>query len=348
VSRGLGRVTLHDVAREAGVSTATVSLVVNGKTRSRISSATEERVRSAIEQLNYHVDTLARGLATGRRQCVALMAPHVANPFFTDVMRGVSKAFGPEYQVLIVMASGDEELSTRDLERTLDLRVDGLLVDSPGAALFTNLHVDVPIVVLDDPSSRGAHPRVSFDLASGARMLADHLVGLGHSRVVYVDSLVQLPTFAARRAAFLRRMRFHLKGRFAYTVHKTHLDPDHAADVFTSTIAPAVGPECTVVVCATDVQAYGVLAAAEQSGIRIPTDLSVASFDDLKFSRLVRPTLTTVKLPPLELGYASGRMLQSLIEGEQVSSPVTIPVSLQVRESTGGVPAYSGSRAAFS
>lgn len=328
------RTTARDVAMDARVSTATVSLVVNDKARGRVAEATQVRVRDAIERLGYRPDGLARSLATGMRPVVALVAPDLTNPFYLGVARGVGLALGDRYLLLLVMPDLGQQQLQSSVEQVLGLGVSGMLIDAPRAAMVRQLKPVCPVVLMDAPGAGGIEPRVNFDLARGARELAEHLVSQGHRCVAYLDASSGSATFSKRRRAFEMRLQA-LHGDIAQPPAVSEIDLTAAAAVSRAHLELWLRGGATALVCATDLQAYGALAAASELRIGVPLQLAVAGFDDLPFSRTIQPPLTSVSLSAADLGYQAARVLRGIMEGNHHPRPVTrIPSTLHVRAST--------------
>ncbi|MFC5745228.1 LacI family DNA-binding transcriptional regulator [Actinomadura rugatobispora] len=324
------RVTAVDVARLAQVSTATVSLVVNGKARGRVSPATRERVLAAVDELGYRVDPVARELATGRRHSVALVVPDIANPYFSQLTKGVADRLGCGYRLCLIIA----DPSRAGLDRIVTERVDGMLAEAPAVDVIRELDGRTPLVVLDRPAPGTDHPYVGFALADGATELADHLLDLGHTRIGYLDADIGTPTFEFRRARMDERLHAAVGHGFTGPLVRSRTDIDAAAEAFTAAWDDWRAAGVTAVVCAADVHAYGVLRAAARLGVHVPGDLSVASFDDLPFSALTDPPLTTVRLSAGDLGFHAAELLLTLMQGTPAGPPPLLPATLQIRSTT--------------
>ena len=197
------RVTAAMVAERAGVSTATVSLVANGKTRGRVSEDNISRVREAISELGYVVDGIGSSLAKGVSSIVILVAPDISNPFFAKVIAGVRESLGADYQLLLSVTDAGEFPQADDVRKLLALRPAGLLVDAPNADFLEELSAAGPLVLLDAPGLEAYAPSVNLDVARGARELAAHLADSGHTHAAYIDSVTGTATFDVRRNAFL-------------------------------------------------------------------------------------------------------------------------------------------------
>ena len=279
-----GYSTAADVARLAGVSEATVSLVANGKVAGRVSLQNQERVHQAIAQLGYRVDPFARGLATGRRHLVALVTPDIADPFFSRVAMGVTQALGGQYQLLLVATGDPASVAPPQLEDILSMRVDGILIESTAAALLGLRYTPCPMVTLDAPGAGVDGPAVEFDIRAGAQMLADHLVRLGHRSFGYLDWAGESPTFATRRDAFAESLERAPRRQRLLRTGRSRIQIQDATAAFRRLWPSWQAAGVTAVVCATDQQAYGVLRGAKSAGIAVPRDVSVAGFNDLEFS----------------------------------------------------------------
>ncbi len=313
--RPASRATAADVAALAGTSVATVSLVANGKTKGRVGAETIERVTGAIESLGYVVDHAASALARGSADIVVMVAPDLANPYYGDVIRGVTEVLGDRLQLLLSVTGTGKQPSPAVMSRLVGLRPAGLLVDAPSPSFLDALPTGPATVLLDAPGAdgrgHGGHAVVNYDLGPGVDALLDHLAEQGHRVVAYLDSSTGTATFALRRTLVslaARRRGLQLVDGAASIVDV----PAAAAS------ADAAWPRwqaagATAVVCATDTQAYGVLASARQHGLRVPDDVALAGFDDLPSSAVTAPGLTSVALPGAALGRtAAARLLSAL------------------------------------
>lgn len=329
------RVTAAMVAARAGVSPATVSLVANGKTAGRVSVQIINRVEEAIDELNYVVDKVASSLSRGSSSYVILVAPDIANPFFGKVIAGVKDALGPTYQLLLSVSDVGQVPQAGDVRSLFAFRPAGLLVDAPNAQFLQDLAIEAPTVLLDAPDITSA-PSVDMDVAAGARALAEHLASRGHQTVAYLDSVTATATFALRREAFLTRAEEVGMRAAAGEVPRSVIDLEDSSETFTQAWPGWHAEGVTAVVCATDTQAYGVLHAARALGVDVPGDLAVAGFDNLPYSQVSRPSLTSVELPGRELGHAAAAHLRALMEGREPDAAALLRSRLVVRESTGG------------
>lgn len=331
------RVTAATVAALAGVSTATVSLVVNGKTAGRVSAEIVSRVQDAIEELGYIVDSAGSSLATGAGNFVILVAPDISNAFYSQVITGIRQAISPNFQLLLSVTDNGHFPDVNDVRKLFALRPAGLLVDAPSAQFLAELAVEGPIVLLDAPGISTAAPTVNLDVEAGAIQLAEHLHFRGHRKVAYLDSVTGTLTFALRREAFSQQAQVRGIEICEGVLAASTIDMGAAAGSFLAAWPELLKAGVTAVVCCTDTHAYGVLQAAKALDLEVPRKLAVTGFDDLPYSASSHPSLTTVRLPAAQLGVSAGSQLKTLMEGQELAqTQISLPSELIVRDSTGG------------
>jgi DNA-binding LacI/PurR family transcriptional regulator len=313
------RPTSRDVARVAGVSQSTVSLVLAGKAEGRVKPETGQAVREAARRLGYRPNLAARNLRLGRTRTVLLVVPTLASPFFGAVYTGAARVAGERGFGIVVHPWNDDAIPARspvDIEA-----IDGVLASSIGGGV-TGLG-DVPLVVLDnDPA--GPAPAVNFDVAGGMRAVAGHLTRLGHRRIGHLASAVDAWTFHVRGEV--------LAATAPVTARATTAIDITAARTAALTLLDRPGRP-TAVVCDDDLLAAGTYKAARALGLEIPGDLSVTGFDDILVATALEPELTTVRLPAEDLGARAMTALLARLDGEDPVY-VSLPGELIVRDST--------------
>ena len=316
------RVTSVDVARRAGVSQSTVSLVFTGKAAGRISARTEAAVRAVAEELGYRPNAAARALKTGAARTVALVVPDITNPFFGGLLRGAQTAArAAGYAVALIDTNNDRDWGAASAEALRAGPADGLLlfeVDPPRRAAGSE-----PIVVIES-ESRG-HPSVRLDAERGTEDAVRHLLELGHRRIGHIASVHDRPTFRLRRRAVDRLV----EGEVARVRSNFTLESARAAALELLTADAGL----TAVFCDDDVVAAGAYLAVRELGLRIPGDLSVVGFDGLDIGRVLDPPVTTVAADAAELGRVAFELLLAQLAGQRPRSRV-LPVELEVRGST--------------
>jgi DNA-binding LacI/PurR family transcriptional regulator len=318
IGRADPRVTSVDVARRAGVSQSTVSLVLSGKARGRISAPTEAAVRQAAEELGYRPNVAARALRTGLARTVGLVVRDVTHPFFGRTMRGAQEAaWAAGYAVALVDVPTDADWQRAPLEALRAGPVDGFLyfsVEPPRGRPGEH------VVVIE--ASPPDIPWVRLDTEGGADAALGHLLELGHRRIGHLGSQVQFPTFEIRT----ERWRAALESAGVEPGDDlwagSLIDFDDAARAAVELLGRPDPP--TAIFCDDDILAGGVYLAARERGLRVPEDLSVVGFDDLDFAHVLAPPLTTIAADAELLGATAFETLAAEI----------LPVELVVREST--------------
>ncbi|HEX8691354.1 MAG TPA: LacI family DNA-binding transcriptional regulator [Longimicrobium sp.] len=334
-------VTTHDVARRAGVSQATVSLVLGGNPRARVAPATRERVMRAADELGYRPNMLARGLVRGRSYALGVVVPDLSNPFFLDVVTGVQRvAAEAGYAVL----PGDTRDTTpaRHLEALRARLVDGVVIDGLGAAtLPEDSLADLKVVLVDEPSERW--PGVASDALSAGRLAAEHLLGLGHRRIAFVGPATDVHGFRMRERGFFQAL--SAAGIPLPTGLLRRVPATVAGGLAAMKQLLAAGERPTAVFCANDLIALGALKAALAAGVAVPGGMSIVGCDDVEMARVVTPELTTVAVPARELGARAARLLLRLLDGQEVSARPARPLPVRlITRGTTGKPQGTGDR----
>lgn len=321
------RVTLANVATAAGVSSAVVSLVLRGKDQGRFSAETVSRVKAVSAELGYRVDRRARSLATGTSGLIGVVVPDISNPFYGTLLDGIVTELGEDYQAVIVAAHKDSAVTRRNVASALDLGIDGLLL-----ATTEQFEIGVvPTVVLDQPEVKSDAPHVNIDVESSARILANYLTHLGHRRFAYIQVSHRSDTLAARSTAFTDELPDDAEVEFL----SCPIDLEAAASLTVERAFSWYRAGITAVVCATDLQAYGALSAILELGLKVPEEFSVIGGDDLPFSTVSNPPLTTVRIPTGDLGRQAVQRLRELLAGSTSSQVENLPTRLIIRKSTG-------------
>jgi LacI family transcriptional regulator, repressor for deo operon, udp, cdd, tsx, nupC, and nupG len=316
------RVTSVDVARRAGVSQSTVSLVFSGKAPGRISTRTEAAVREAADELGYRPNVAARALKTGAARTVALVVPDVRNPFFGGLLRGAQTAArAAGYAVALIDTNNDRDWGVASAEALQAGPADGVMlfeVDPPARGAGSE-----PLVVIE--SEIRGHPSVRLDVERGTEMAIRHLLELGHRRIGHVASVHDRPTFRVRRRVVDRLV----EGRVPRVGSQFELDAARDATLALLRAEPGI----TALFCDDDILAAGAYLAAREQRLEIPGELSVVGFDGLDIGRVLEPPVTTVMIDAEELGRVAFELLVARIGGKRPRSRV-LPVELEVRGST--------------
>lgn len=330
--------TIRDVAREAGVSTATVSRVLSRP--DLVNAETRRSVLAAVNALGYTPNAAAKSLRTLRSGKLLVTVPDIANPFFSLILQGIEgAALRAGYAVLLGDTQHDEQ---REQQYALMLQrreADGLiflghrLPKAAAALVRSQSSGTAPVVNGCEFSPTLGVPSVHIDNAKAAFEAVDHLSQAGHRRIGVVTGPMASPLSRDRLKGTMARA-----SRAGSKIVITTAGGDFSIE---SGIAAAeqllAGPRPpTAIFCFNDEMAIGVLHTAKQHGLRVPDDLSVVGFDDIRFAQFSDPPLTTVRQPMRELGEATVRLLLDILRGNVKDAvSVTLPHALIVRASTG-------------
>jgi len=329
-------VTAVDVARHAGVSTASVSRVLND--RAHVRSELRQRVLNAAEELGYLPHAAGRALASEKTQTIGAVVPTVENQTFGVCVSAVQQRLDDSGYTLLLAESGyDLARETRQVRNLLTRGVDGLILvggeHAPQVYEWLSAK-EVPYVETFILSGDPAHPCVGFDNRAAARRLAEYLLDLGHRRFGVIAGLTRNNDRAAERVAGFRDA---LAAR-GVALAREHLI-ERPYKIFDGQLALRAlmhGQQApTAILCGNDLLAFGALAEAHAGGVRVPRDLSVAGFDDIEFAAHVIPPLTTMQVPAAEIGWRAADYLLGAIGGATVPPVSEVHVALIVRRSTG-------------
>ena len=327
------RATLADVAQLAGLSTTTVSMVLNDRPNTRLSQDAADRVRSAAAKLNYRPNPAARGLRLGKTRTVGFISDEVTITRYASAMiRGLlEEAEKRDHTVLISESGRRADRLASALDLMLDRQADGIVFGLMGAKqIDVPVLADLPVVIANATSSPG-HPCVLPDEYRAGYDAAKYLLDRGHRRIGFIGRSEALldPALSATigsRYAGLDAAMAEAGVSFAHQVDGRHWEPDFGYSGAREILDQA---EVTAIISANDRVALGVYQAAQERGLRIPEDLSVISFDDEYLASYLRPKLTTMQIPYLEIGRTA---LQLLLDGNAPDRTL-VPMPLQERAS---------------
>ena len=328
------RPTLADVAQLSGLSITTVSMVLTNRPNTRLSLDAAERVRAAAAKLNYRPNPAARGLRMGKTRTVGFISDEVTITRYASAMiRGLlEEAEVRDHTVLISESGRRQDRILQAMELMIDRQADGIVFGLMGAKCIElpELSTDVPIVTTNATTTAG-HPCVLPDEYSAGHNALRHLVERGHRRIAFIgrsESLLNLDisaTVGARYAGMDDAMA-EAGLTFAHQVAGSIWEPDLGYRGMLEIIDAA---SVTAVVTANDRVAFGVYQAAAERGLRIPADVSVISFDDEYLASYLRPQLTTMQIPYLEMG----RLAMDLVLDGDPPAQTLVPMPLQERGS---------------
>ncbi len=328
--------SIKEIAREAGVSTATVSHVING-TRF-VSDEVRARVLKAIEQFRYYPNAHAQSLASGRSKIFGLVISDIANPFFPDLVKSIEEAaFARGYDVMLSNTNYDTERTSHYVRRFIERKVAGVAVmtSEMSKELVDELaHREVPVVFLDvgEPGTQMSNLQVDYE--EGIEQAILHLVALGHRRIAFISGKIDIRSSRRRLEAFQRTMK-QLFPDVPELIFYGNFKIEGGRNAANEILTTLKNDLPTAVVAANDLTAIGAISEFEAAGYNVPRDISVVGFDNIDFAALTKPALTTVNLPRNELGRRAVEMLVKILDNPQErGAEVRIPTNLVIRQST--------------
>jgi len=333
------RVTINDVAREAGVSVSAVSKVL--RDAYGISSEMREKVNAAIDLLGYRPNAGARAMR-GRSFTVGVMLADLSTQFQPEVVQGITnELITTPFQELLISAGQSAERNQRSIEALLDRQVDGLILISPlaSAAWLEELGAKVPTVTVARHGAAATYDTVVNNDSLGASLMVDHLVGLGHTRILHTGHPVgalrrpSVLSHTTRGDGYLEAMKRHgLEPDFVITSYSEGGGYDAAIRALRRPNPP------TAIFAGADIAAMGVLRATEELGLRVPEDVTVTGYDNIYLSTVGRISLTTVDQSADLTGSMSARLLLERINGRTTPVHSIIAPRLIARGTSGRVP----------
>jgi LacI family transcriptional regulator len=330
--------TMRDVARLAGVSTSTVSAVINETVG--VSPERRARVLQAMAAIDYQPDAIARSLKTGRSNAIGFVVPDITNAFYPEVIRGAEEAGqAAGYSVLLCDSNEDHEIEERQLAALFSRRVDGVILAccANSRAYEIIARRQIPVIFIDRLPAAPTANTVCTDNVQAAQAAAEHLIQLGHKRIGMLAGRLELSPHRDRLEGFRKAMQeSHLPIMDEYLITgNVQVDDGFVAG---KRLLELPQPP-TAVMASNNKLLLGVLQAVEENGVTIPEDLSVLGFDDYSWNQHFNPTLTAVAQPTRQIGRQSFELLREMIEhpeSEKNARPVrlSLPAELRVRRST--------------
>lgn len=326
---------IKDIAREAGVSTATVSHVIN-KTK-YVSDATRERVQAAIAKFNYHPNAHAQSLALGRSKIIGLLVSDIANPFFPEIIKSIEAAvFAAGYHLILLNTNYEVDRAVEFVHRLIQMKVAGiiLMIAEHDKKLIQEAKRKRTSFVFHDLGEVGEKmSNIILDYAVGIDEAVKYLVSLGHTNIAHIAGSHEIHSARVRREAFIESIKRHLPKSAKPRIYEGDFRFDGGRLAASQMLAEKNMP--TAVVVANDLMALGAMQELKSSGLRIPQDISIVGFDDISFASLSEPALTTVCSPRAEIGRrAFDALILTVDKPHQHGVEIRIPTYLIKRDST--------------
>jgi DNA-binding LacI/PurR family transcriptional regulator len=326
---------IRQVAKQARVSTATVSRVINAS--APVSEKTTERVRRAIIKLDFYPNSHARTLGSGKSRIYGLIISDITNPFFPELVKSFENIAVQHGQEVIV-ANTDYNVDRMELciRRMIERKVDCVAIMTtemePSLADMLNQR-RIPVVSLDTGTVGKTSSNIEVDYKGGIEKAVEHLVGLGHTRISFISSyLNNLKSTQMRSDAFLDVMRRNGLSIASSLVHTERESAEGGRSAMDQLLQMKSPP--TAVIGVNDVTAIGMLEAIRHAGLRVPEDFSIIGYDDIAISAFMNPPLTTVHIHREELAKCAFNALYSVSQCGGSGRTYKIDTALIVREST--------------
>ncbi|EJL6261236.1 substrate-binding domain-containing protein [Vibrio cholerae] len=327
--------TMKDIARLAGVSTSTVSHVIN---KSRfVSDEIAERVNNAAQQLNYAPSALARSLKMNRTKTIGMLVTTSTNPFFGEVVKGVERScYHQGYNLILCNTEGDNQRMKASINTLLQKRVDGLLLmcstlEGERLDVFDR-YPDIPIVVMDWGPILFASDKIQDNSLQGGYMAAKHLIECGHKEIGCITGPLIRHQAQMRYEGYKRALAEAEIAMNPDWIVESDFECEGGYQAFEKLYQRGKLPSALFV--SNDMMAMGVIQAASQRGLRIPDDLSLIGYDDVHIAKFMTPALTTIHQPKYRLGKAAvDTLLYRLENPDTTAQVVQLEPTLMVRNS---------------
>lgn len=343
-------VTVYDIAKEANVSVATVSRVLNNT--APVKASTRQRIQSLIDKYQFQPNALARSLIKKVTGMIGIILPDITNPFFPEVLAGLEQEARQEGYTFFLCDTGSSNQDIKDQYRResqylgilTEKQVDGIIMiggridlhhcGKEMAKEVAEINKRVPIVLINGNLPGAAFHRVVVDESAGAERVTEHLIGLGHRDIAFIGGYPQMSNTVRRLEGFRTAMeRAGLAVREEWVNHGG-FSVNRGKELM-GRLLDREGRRPTAVVCANDLVGIGAIKAAVKAGLEVPRDVSITGVDDVPMAANVIPELTTLSLRCVELGRTAARVLHRLIsKSDGVELLTTLQPELVVREST--------------
>ncbi|MFZ0390584.1 MAG: LacI family DNA-binding transcriptional regulator [Calditrichia bacterium] len=332
--------TIKDVAKKANVSVATVSLVIHNHTR--ISPETRRKVQRAIRDLNYHPTRSARRLVSQTSGNIGFICTddHFSRsePFYTQIFLGTEfQAREHEYYILLTTIPSDFNRKDKMPQFVLEKNVDGIIIAGKVPEIFIDRMeaYKMPLVFIDYYFDRKTDPVVLIDNMDGGRQAVEHLVQSGHRNIAFIAGDIQHPSIQERFQGYkmaLDTAGIEFRERLTVTDRQY---PDRKNGYAAVKLLYERQTSFTAVFTCNDAMAIGVLQYLKEKNIAVPKDISIIGFDDVEADLALDPPLTTIRVPKIDMGIESVRLMMEILQNKsRLSRKILVPVELVIRKST--------------
>lgn len=327
--------TMKDIARLAGVSTSTVSHVIN---KSRfVSEEISERVNSAAKELNYAPSALARSLKMNRTRTIGMLVTTSTNPFFGEVVKGVERScYHQNYNLILCNTEGDTERMKASIDTLLQKRVDGLILmcstlEGEKLDIFEQ-YPSIPVVVMDWGPMHFESDKIQDNSFLGGYLATKHLIESGHREIGCITGPLNRHQALMRYEGFKKALKEHHISINPNWIVESDFECDGGAKSLETLMSRGALPT-SLFIC-NDMMAMGAINVAHEKGVHVPNDLSIIGYDDIHIAKFMSPSLTTIHQPKYRLGKAAVETLLAKIEKTSLTPDVVqLEPSLVMRNS---------------
>ncbi|MFA6648400.1 MAG: LacI family DNA-binding transcriptional regulator [Candidatus Izemoplasmatales bacterium] len=319
--------TIKDVAKKAHVSVATVSRVINQK--GYVNEETKQLVLTAIEQLNYVPNELARSLFQKKSHIIALVMPHLTSYYFSDLLETIEdETINSNYRLMICNSKDDPEKESKYLKIFDQYNVDGIILISNTNRIDDYINLGIPIIEIDHNLNDEIHAITSNNFLGG-KLAAEKLVSTGCKKIIHFRGPSNLVTVQDRTAGFQSILQEANVEHFTYDLPFMSPNPQEIEDFIKK------HPDIDGVFCESDIIAILVLQALQKCNKKVPDEVQVIGFDNIQLSNMIEPKITTIEQSTETIGKTAVRSMMKLINGEDLDYlHQTIDVKLIERSTT--------------
>jgi LacI family transcriptional regulator len=317
-------ITIHDIARAAAVSSATVSRVLSNSGYP-VSPAMREKILKTASELNYIPNQLGKQLKTNNNRTLGVIIPSITNPFYSSVILGIEEiARSHDYHLLLCNSHHDPKLEEQYLKTIFEKQIKGLIISSisQNTKLLKQLiDLGLNVIALDQKIEEKELCRIEFDFRKGGYMATTYLIDKGHRSIAYVTSPMDRPSRKSIYQGYLDAMgQFGLEPITEEAVEEKAFNGIYEFDNgkhLTSRLLERPNRPSAIFAC-NDLTAFGIISELTSQGISVPQDVSVIGFDGIEFGQMITPALTTIKQPDYEMGrMACGMLMEMLTENKK-------------------------------
>lgn len=327
------KMTIREVAKESGVSIATVSRYLNKV--SYVTPETEKKIQRVLDEYNYTPNAVARGLAKQKSNTIAFITPDITNPFFPDMIQSIERAAKDKGYSLLLISTNEQEIKDKDFWNNLKSRyIDGFLLAQSELSDEIRIYLvnaNIPFVRVDRGVQSDGNDSVSVNNFEGARIAVQHLIDIGCKKIAHISGPHTVFPAQGRRNGYLEAMRRSGREPLIIEGDFTLISGTNATEELLSNHRDIDG-----IFYANDLMAIGALKTFQKHQIRIPEDIAIVGFDGIQLTEIVTPEISTIKQPVQKIGQIAVDQLLAKIERpkEDIHVNVELEVELIVRQSS--------------